>query len=106
MDLGLETGAQAFAQGRASVPKVAVLLTTGQQAQAFGSRSLSTAVQRLWNSGANLYVVKIGGQTDRRELNSVVKNPDDIVSVTSAAQLPSHVDQVERKVTTSGIEGR
>lgn len=106
MDLGVKVGARALTQGRPLAPKIVVLITTGRQAQSFGSKSLATSAQSLRKLGARLFIVAIGGRTDRRELNSVTRKPDDIVYVANPTQLPSYVNLVGNKVTRSGISGK
>ena len=105
-DLGLEVGARALSQARRDVPKVAVLITTGPEAQTIHSKSVATAAQSLWKIGANLFILAIGGKNDRRELNSIARKPDDIVYISSPTQLPSYVNLVAKKVTGSGIFGK
>lgn len=67
-------------------PKVVILLTAGKQDSGVGD-SLSGAAAPLQTMGAKTYVVAIGREPDVQELRPVVKNDQDMFTVSSFAAL-------------------
>ena len=62
MDSAIDSTRNVFAKGRPAVPKVVILLTTGNQATGSQAGALDTSFQRLYNLGARLYAVTISPQ--------------------------------------------
>lgn len=87
MDLALESAARVLSGARSSVPRIAILLTSGRQSQEPGARHLADAVQPLQSLGSKVYVVAVGKESSSQELSVIVEGPKDIFSVASFGEL-------------------
>ena len=79
MDRALDGASVALRNSRGGVPKIVILLTTGQQSTEVGARPLDEAVRPMQDVGATVYVVAIGNDVKNEEVESVVERPDDDV---------------------------
>jgi hypothetical protein len=70
---------------RPGYPKIAVLLTAGRQSS--DAKGLQEAAQRLRELGVRTYVIRIGQQPNKAELQPVVDRPDDIFNVDVFSEL-------------------
>lgn len=98
IDQALEAAARILSSGRDSVPKLAILLTTGRQAEVPGITPLDVASQSLRDVNARAYVIAIGKDPDVRELRLIVEEPSDVVSVSSGDYLIPKVSDVSRDI--------
>lgn len=96
MDLGLREGADAMKDARPDVPKVVVLLTAGRQS--LSSNLLPQSVKPLQDLGANIYVVAIGSQPDDQELRPVVKEPGDVLKVSTFDDLTPQTRPIAKHI--------
>ena len=96
MDLGLQEGTAALKNARPGVPKVVVLLTAGRQS--LSRDSLPQSVKPLKDLGANIFVVAIGSQPDDQELRPIVKEPEDVLKVSTFEDLASQMRPVARHI--------
>lgn len=96
MDLGLREGGDAMKDARPDVPKVVVLLTAGRQS--LSSNLLPQSVKPLQDLGANIYVVAIGSQPDDQELRPVVKEPGDVLKVSTFDDLTPQTRPIAKHI--------
>lgn len=96
MDLGLREGGDAMKDARPDVPKVVVLLTAGRQS--LSSNLLPQSVKPLQDLGANIYVVAIGSQPDDQELRPVVKEPGDVLQVSTFDDLTPQTRPIAKHI--------
>ena len=83
IDRSLDKISQIMADARPTVTKIVVLLTSGKQASAFGSKSPGEAAIPLLKGGVYSYIVAISQKPDISELRSVVQEPSHIFRMAS-----------------------
>lgn len=76
IDKALDEAVNIAKSTRPGYPKIAVLLTAGRQSS--DASDLRNATQRLRDLGIKSYVIGIGRQPNKAELQPVVDKPDDI----------------------------
>ena len=62
MDSAIDSARNVFAKARPAVPKVVILITTGNQAAGIQAGVLDTSFQKLYDLGTRLYAVTISPQ--------------------------------------------
>ena len=78
IDKAFQTAAQVFRNSRSSVPKLVILLTTGQQP--LNAPSLAESAVPLHSIGAMFYVVSIANDLDRKYFEVLVEDSTKHVS--------------------------
>ena len=94
IDRALEAAARVLSRGRESVPKFAILLTTGRQAEVPGITPLDLAAESLRDVNAKAFVLAIGKETSIRELRLIVEDPNDVIPLYSEADMVSKVADI------------
>ena len=83
IDRSLDKTSQIMADARPTVTKIFVLLTSGKQASAFGSKTPGEAATPLLKGGVYSYVVAISLKPDITELRPVVQESSHIFRMAS-----------------------
>ena len=83
IDRSLDKTSQIMVDARPTVKKIVVLLTSGKQASAFGSKTPSEAAMPLLKGGVYSYVVAISLKPDISELRPVVQESSHIFRMAS-----------------------
>ena len=96
MDVALQSAAQILNSARQNTPKIAVLLTAGRQIP--GGISLDTATQPLRNLNVTVIVVAVGQQYDKRELDPVVSEKEDLFEMESFNVLLSRARTIGKAI--------
>ena len=104
IDRALEEAARLLLQSGRSGPKVVILLTGGRQSQEPGVKSLDEAMSSVRSTGAKIYVVAFGGNTNNRELGTLTQHPQDVMTVSSFRDLLRHARPVAYRV--KGTQGK
>jgi len=81
IDKAFQVASQVFRNSRSSVPKLVILLTTGQQPQ--NAPSLAESAVPLHSIGAMFYVVSIANDLDRKYFEVLVEDSTEHVSEVS-----------------------
>ena len=89
IDKALKYATQVFTSRGRDGPKIVVLLTAGRQQG--DVRLLDNAAKTLRNIGAHIYVVAVGQDQDRQQLNTITTTPQNIIRVASPDNLPLYV---------------
>ena len=79
---------------RPTVPYVVFLITFGQQAPDFGSAGLQESAKNLRDMGANLYVIGIGVDVSKPQLQQIVKRPSDVFEIPTSDDFQSYVQPI------------
>ena len=88
IDRALDLAAtEIFPEGRAGVPKLALLITDGTQTAAADAKGLREASEPLRKAGVRVLAVGIGSGVDRDELRLVTETDDDVVVATDFQDL-------------------
>ena len=87
--------------GRASVPKVIILVTDDEST---GDRSLDEVQKDAERQGARVLVVTIGPNVDRDDLKKLVPKDDHIISVPDVDDLDNITSHVVNVIKTDTIE--
>lgn len=99
MDLALQAAARIMRSARRNIPKIAILITAGKQFPPNTSVLLKNAVRPLRDLGTQTFVVAIGGDPDKRELDNVVEDPRNVFNVSSFGDLLRTAAEIARPVT-------
>lgn len=83
IDRSLDKASQIMADARPTATKIVVLLTSGKQASAIGSKTPGEAAIPLQKGGVYSYVVAISQEPDISELRPVVQEPSHIFRMAS-----------------------
>ncbi|KAK3745599.1 hypothetical protein QZH41_005840 [Actinostola sp. cb2023] len=102
MDKALEAAASVLAGGRPSSPKIAVLLTTGNQVPAADDKTFDVGTYLLGQLGAKTYVVAVGQEPSRRELLGIVSKPSEILSVPGFDNIIQHLRPISQEIAQAG----
>ena len=97
MDRAIDSARNVFAKARPAVPKVVILLTTGNQPAGIQARVLDTSFQRLYDLGARLYAVTISSEFIILPLRGSAGS--DWFPVRSSTSLPIYVVPLARHVS-------
>ena len=97
MDLALQNAAAIMRSARRNVSKVAILLTAGKQSPN-ASDFLSSAVGPLRDLGVHTFVVAIGSDPIKRELDTVVEDPRNVFDASSFEDLSSKTIEIARPI--------
>ena len=97
MDRAIDSARNVFAKARPAVPKVVILLTTGNQPAGIQARVLDTSFQRLYDLGARLYAVTISSEFIILPLRGSAGS--DWFPVRSFTSLPVYVVPLARHVS-------
>ena len=89
IDRSLDKTSEIMADARPTLTKIFVLLTSGKQASAFGSKTPGEAAAPLLKGGVYSYVVAISRQPDISELRPVVQESSHIFRMASFDDLRS-----------------
>ena len=95
IDRSLDKTSEIMANARQQATKIVVLLTSGKQASAFGSKTPGEAAIPLREGGVYSYVVAIGQEPNITELRPVVQETSHIFRMAS-------FDDLEPRRTTVG----
>ena len=95
IDLALENAGRVLSEARSNVRRNVILFTSGRGDPS--SRSLYEAAKRIFNENADLYIVAIGRNPYFEELTAFVKEPRNVLNVSSFTSLGRDAE----KVTTS-----
>lgn len=106
IDRVLESAARLLLNARAGVPKIAVLLTTGSQAEELGATPLDVARQPLTYLNARLYVIGIGQRADARQLNKIALSPKDVFVLPLPDDLLSKVTLISQHTKKTANQGK
>lgn len=98
MDLALGAAAAVMNQATRNVPKIVILLTSGEQSPTNTPFPLSSAVKPLRDLGAQMYVVAISSEVDKRELTTVVDDQKDIFEVPQFEALLPQATQIAKSI--------
>ena len=85
------------------VPKIAFLLTDGEQTKQFGYTPLNQASQRLKDVGVRLIAIGIGGNVKRGELEQIASSKKDVIIADSFDKLLAVVESLTQ-TACEGIE--
>ena len=96
MDRAIDAARTVFDNARPAIPKVVILLTTGNQPAGIQAGILEASFQRLHDLGARLYAVTINAPTINLPLRS--KDGSDWFPVRSYMDLPVQVLPLARHV--------
>lgn len=99
MDLALQAAARIMRSARRNIPKIAILITAGKQFPPNTSVLLKNAVRPLRDLRTQTFVVAIGGDPDKRELDNVVEDPRNVFNVSSFGDLLRTAAEIARPVT-------
>lgn len=105
IDRVLESAARLFFTARKGVPKIAVLLTTGRQAEEPGAKPLEVARQPLTDLNARLYVIGIGQRADVRQMNKIASSPNDVFVLRLPSDLLSKVSTITQHTKKTANQG-
>ena len=97
MDRAIDSARNVFAKARPAVPKVVILLTTGNQPAGIQARVLNTSFQKLYDLGARLYAVTISSEFIILPLRGSAGS--DWFPVRSVTSLPIYVVPLARHVS-------
>jgi hypothetical protein len=104
IDRALEFASSVLTEGRENVPRITVLLTSGRQAPSSNGKSLELSAQPLKDRGSNTYIIAMGGDHDRAELNRVVNKTTDVFFVSSFNQLQTNIRPTARQIANNSGE--
>ena len=80
IDKALDVAAtEIFPEGRAGVPKIALLITDGTQTQTADAKDLTEASEPLRKAGVRVLAVGIGSGVDADQLRLVTESDEDVV---------------------------
>ena len=99
MDLALQAAARIMRSARRNIPKIAILITAGKQFPPNTSVLLKNSVRPLRDLRTQTFVVAIGGDPDKRELDNVVEDPRNVFNVSSFGDLLRTAAEIARPVT-------
>lgn len=84
-----------FHKARASVPKIAILVTAGKPSE---GASLEATLRPLRDSDVRTYVVYIGSDMKYEDVQVAVEKPQDAFQVQEYENLRHQVDRIARHV--------
>lgn len=96
IDRALQAVARLLEETRRDTPKLIVLLTAGKQTSGVGS--LGAAADSVMQFGAKTFVVAIGDRPDVQKLKTLVRSPDDVVTVVSFKDLKSQSTRIANHI--------
>ena len=89
IDKALDVAAtEIFPEGRAGVPKIALLITDGTQTQTADAKDLREASKPLRKSGVRVLAVGVGSVVDLDQLRLVTETDNDVMMVDDFEDLP------------------
>ena len=98
MDLALQAAARIMRSARRNIPKIAILITAGKQSPPNTSVLLKNAARPLRGLGAQTFVVAIGNDPEKREIDTVVEDPRNVFNVSSFVDLLPKASEIARPV--------
>ena len=101
MDLALDEAVKRIKEAEPTAPVILILLTAGRQAAA---KTLVESSKPLHDLGVYSYVVAIGNHPDKDELEPVVDNPGDIISVSSFDNLEPRRQKIAKDIAKESSE--
>lgn len=84
-----------------AIPKFVVVFVEGQQYLSDGVATLRDAVRPLQALGVAVFVVGIGNRLNRQELETLVQNSENIVTVSGFAELLRQVVSISQLIGKS-----
>lgn len=100
VDKALSAASVVLSKARPSVPRIAVLLISGNQAE--GEDFFSRSIEESLIAGIETYIVTIGSQVNLQKLRSLVAKPDDIFPVKTFDNLQKEAKPITEEI----LEGK
>ncbi|XP_068690493.1 collagen alpha-3(VI) chain-like [Montipora foliosa] len=100
IDRALDQALVVFSESRPSVPRIAFVLTDGEQTEENDAKPLDVAVRPLHDLGVQVYVIGIGSYIKREELYLLARRRQDVFFVSSFEKLLRQTYRIVNQIDT------
>ena len=104
IDRALDQALVVFSESRPSVPRIAFVLTDGEQTEENDAKPLDVAVRPLHDLGVQVYVIGIGSYIKREELYLLARRRQDVFFVSSFEKLLRQTYRIVNQIDT--VQGK
>ena len=104
IDKALNLTLTVFSRSRPSVPRIAFVLTDGEQTDENDAKPLDVAVRPLHDLGVQVYVIGIGSYIKREELYLMARRRQDVFFVSSFENLLRQTYRIVNQIDT--VQGK